>query len=428
MKKHVKIGLIGLGTVGSGVQYLVEKNRDLIKQRTNIDIILKSICDLRIDEIEKPAGTILTKNWRELVNDPEIDIIVELIGGIEPAKTIIRESLKNGKSVVTANKKLLAEEGDDLFSAADKSKTRIEFEASVGGGIPCILSLKSGLVGNKIDSVIGILNGTTNYILTRMEEDGLSFNSALKEARRLGFAEADPTFDIEGYDAAHKISILSMLAYNRKINYSSISKDGIKNITELDIEYAHEMGYVIKLLGISKLIGDKIDIRVHPTMLHRRHPLASVRNEFNAVMFMSDMTGPIILFGRGAGSHPTASAVVSDIVQIAGNKNNTNEYKILHDADYIQPDERISRYYMRIHTEDKPGILSRISGILGNNNISIASVIQKEMNSKFVPLVIMTHKAGEGGMIKSVQEINSCDFVEKEIMLMRVEETIGYGE
>jgi len=428
MVKRVNIGLIGLGTVGSGVHRLLEQNGTLISLRSGIDVRIRSICDLRADELKKRIpGVAFTSNWKDVTGDGEIDIVVELIGGIEPAKSIIREALLAGKHVVTANKKLLAEEGRGLFDIADEKGRHLGFEASVGGGIPCILSLTRGLVGNGIHSISGILNGTTNYILTKMEESGLSFEAALRDAQAKGFAEADPTFDIEGFDAAHKTALFSMLAYNRQIDCKEISIEGITKISALDIGFAGEMGYVIRLLGISKLVGDEIDIRVHPTMIHHTHPLASVRNEFNAISIAGDMTGPVTLHGRGAGGNPTASAVVSDIVQIATGQG-TRVVTAPGATRYLPPGRRRSRYYMRIHTRDIPGILARISGTLGDHGISIASVIQKETNSAFVPLLFMTHEAVEEGMLEAVKEINGFDFVDGEVTLIRVEDPENTGE
>lgn len=420
----VRIGLIGFGTVGSGVYSLLKKNSILIKERTGINVSIKSICDLRIKEIKSKVKDVeITDDWKKIINDPEIDTVVELIGGIEPAKSIVMEALRSGKNVVTANKKLLAEEGDSIFKLLGNSSASLGFEASVCGGIPCIQALRDGLVGNRIDTVMGILNGTTNFILTRMEDEGLSFEDALKDAKKKGFAEADPTFDIEGFDAAHKITVVSRLAFNKKINFKSIPIEGITRINREDIEYAREMGYAIKLLGVCRAIDGSLEISVYPAMLPRKHPLASVRNEFNAIMFSGDMTGPIILHGKGAGSLPTASAVVSDIVQIAQKGRNHFNEKILTDpAKVVGPKNKTHRYYMRLTTLDKPGILSKVSGVLAQNNISIASVIQKEEESSYVPVIIMTHKCSEDGMLRSVNKINSFNFVKHDITLIRIEE------
>jgi homoserine dehydrogenase len=372
----------------------------------------------------KVSDVILTDNWKEIIEDDGIDIVIELIGGIEPAKSIITAALNRGKHIVTANKKLLAEEGEEILQMAAGGGGRIGFEAAVCGGIPCIQALRTGLVGNRIDSVMGILNGTTNYILTKMHDLGLPFDEILKDAQKKGFAEADPTFDVEGFDAGHKIAILSRLAFGKKIDYKKISIEGITKIREHDINYAKEMGYVIKLLGIGKLVDDEVDIRVHPAMLPMTHPLASVRNEFNAVMFSGDMTGHVTMFGKGAGSYPTASAVVSDIIQIAGKGSPAGkDLELSGSTKYISRERRKSMYYLRFNSEDRPGILSKVAGVLADHNISIATVIQRAKNTKFVPLVITTHEADEDGMLKSVDIINSFNFIDGKVTMIRVEDS-----
>ncbi len=429
--KRAQIGLIGFGTVGNGVYNLLKHNAEIVRERTGIDVKIKTICDLRTDVVERITdGAAVTSDWKTVVEDPAIDIVIELIGGIEPAKSIILEALRRGKSVVTANKKLLAEDGTEIFETAARGPATLGFEASVGGGIPCVMALRYGLVGNRVRSVMGILNGTTNYILSRMEDGELSFQEALKDAQSRGFAEADPTFDIEGYDTGHKITLLSMLAFNRSIDYRSLTIEGITKISRIDISYAAEMGYKIRLLGIAKVLGDRIDIRVHPTMLPEKHPLAAVRNEFNAVLYDGDMTDPVILYGKGAGGSPTASAVVSDVVQIMEKGGGMAPVPLISGAvKYLPADERVSRYYLRIHTEDRSGILSKISGTLGAHDISISSVIQKEVDSIHVPLIIMTHKAKEEGMIKAVEEMKNFEFVKNHIMMIRVEDSQnGQGE
>jgi len=421
--KIIRIGLIGFGTIGQGVYRGITQNAALIRERTGIDLAITMVCDNRPEALKEIKGAVTTDSWKKIVEASDIDVVVELIGGIDPAKDIIVNSLKNGKSVVSANKKLFAEKSDDIFATALSSPGSLKFEAAVGGGIPCLLALSTGMVANNIRSIMGILNGTTNYILTQMEDKGLPFSEILKDAQKKGFAEADPTFDIEGFDAGHKISLLAMLAYNRKIDFKKIPIEGISKITDIDIAFARDMGYVIRLLGIARLAGDAMDISVHPTMIPLRHPLASVRNEFNAVMFDGDMTDPITLHGKGAGSAPTASAVISDIIQIAENR--TASY-IPHaldgDTRYLDPSERRSKYYLRIHSKDAPGILSKISGVLGSHNISIASVIQKETDEEYVPLIIMTHDVDEASVLLAAREIGDFDFIAKEVMILRVED------
>ncbi len=365
--KKIRIGLIGFGTVGGGLYRLLEQNAAIIERRTGARFEIKSICDLRADHVKKSVkGPAVTADWKEIVADPEIDIVAELIGGIEPAKSIVLAALKAGKGVVTANKKLLAEEGADIFAASGAGAGRLGFEASVGGGIPCILALRHGLVGNRVQSIMGILNGTTNYILTRMQESDMPFADALKDAQEKGFAEADPTFDIEGFDAGHKIALLAMIAFNKQIRFKEIPVEGITQIGKTDIAYARDMGYVIKLLGIAKETDGAIDIRVHPTMIPEGHHLASVRNEYNSIMFDCDMTDPVILTGKGAGASPTASAVLGDIVQIAL-QGAAYQSPLVTDgaARLIEPGKRMSRYYIRMQTDDRPRILSQIAGVLG---------------------------------------------------------------
>lgn len=421
MKKIVNIGIIGFGTVGEGVYQLISNNADTIAMRSGVNLNIKAICDLNASEIKKRiSGVYVTDRWSDITCDSEIDIIVEVIGGISPAKEIITESLRKGKNVVTANKKLLAEDGASILEVITETGNSIGFEAAVGGGIPCILALKNGMVGNRIKSIVGILNGTTNYILTRMGDDGISFNEALKDAQKKGFAEADPTFDVEGFDAGHKILLLAMLSYGKSIDYKTIPIEGISSISQFDISYARNMGYIIKLLGIAKFKNNILDLRVHPTMIPDDHPLASVRNEFNSIMFDGDMTGAIILNGRGAGSLPTASAIVSDIVQLS----TKDEYlgTLTGKAELMSPEERISRYYLRLQTEDSPGILSQISGVLGVHNISIASVMQKEVNEGYVPLIIVTHESAESNMLKCIKEIEKFSFIKEKVIMIRVED------
>lgn len=421
MKKILNIGLIGFGTVGSGVYTLLQDNKKIIYLRTGIDVTIKTICDLHTDKVkENTKGIKITDNWRDITDDPEIDIVVELIGGIEPAGSIIKNSLESGKNVVTANKMLLAEKSIEILETIAKTGNSIGFEAAVGGGIPCILSLKKGLVANRIKSVTGILNGTTNYILSKMEDDGIAFSEALKDAQNKGFAESDPTFDVEGIDAGHKIAILAMLSYGRSFSFKDLSIEGITKISPIDISYAHDMGYAIKLLGIAKMGKGKLDIRVHPTMIPKNHPMASVRNEFNSIMFDTDLADAVVLTGKGAGSKPTASSVISDIIDLASSNGYMGAFT--GEAKLMRPSERISRYYIRILTEDSPGILSKISGVLGNYKISIASVIQKEVSEANVPLIIVTHAAIESEMFQCIKEIKKFDFVKDSITIIRVED------
>ena len=421
--KTVTVGIIGFGTVGRGVFEVISKNSGLIAERTGIRIEIAAVCDNNpsvLAQVEHQLKN--TAVWRELTDDPSIDVIIELIGGLEPAGEIILSALEKGKSVITANKKLLAERGSALFGAANNSSGSLKFEAAVGGGIPCLLALNTGMAANHINSIIGILNGTTNYILSRMERELLPFEDVLKEAQRKGFAEADPSFDIDGFDAGHKISILAMLAYNKSINYAQIGIEGISRISELDIKYAKDMGYVIKLLGIARMTDDLLDISVHPTMLPEMHPLASVRDEFNAIMIDGDMTAPILLYGKGAGSAPTASAVISDIIQIASEPSVKRYYSSGEAAGFLPNDKRVSKYYLRLYTKDEPGILSKITGILGKYSVSIASLIQRETSESWIPLIFTTHSVNEASVILAVKELNETPFVKENPLMIRIED------
>ncbi len=429
MKQQVTIGLIGFGTVGGGLFELLQKNASLISERTSIRLVITTVCDKRVDYVTSrvPSDVRVTDDWKTVISDPAIDTVVELIGGIEPAKSIIHAALSAGKNVVTANKKLLAESGEELLALADHSTAKLAFEAAVGGGIPCLEALKNGLVGNKLSCVMGILNGTTNYILTKMEQEGLSFDLALNQAQQMGFAEADPTFDIEGYDAGHKICLLAMIAFNKRVNYRDIGIEGITRLTADDFRFARSLGYAIKLLGIArKTESGAIDVRVHPTMIPLDHQLAEVDHEFNAVLYEGDMSGPVLLYGRGAGALPTASAVVSDIVQMAV-KSEVPESAISLSgkATLLHPHKRMLRYYFRLHTEDRPGILEKIAGTFAQNNISIASMEQPNTkNVKDAPVTIffLTHNALEEGVVKSVEKINAYDFVKEPVLFIRVED------
>ncbi|TFH42660.1 MAG: homoserine dehydrogenase [Chrysiogenales bacterium] len=428
--KRINVGLIGFGTVGGGLYHLIEQNADIITRRTGISVAIKTICDLRTDHVrERTTGADITADWKSVVDDDGIDIVAELIGGSEPARSIITGALKRGKGVVTANKKLLAEEGAGIFRELNSGNVHLGFEAAVGGGIPCVLALRHGLAGNRIESIMGILNGTTNYILTKMQESGMPFSEAIRVAQEKGFAEADPTFDIEGYDAGHKIALLAMLAFNREIQYEDIQIEGISHIGKSDISYAGDMGYVIKLLGIAKCIDGKIDIRVHPTMIPFDHHLASVRDEYNSIMFDCDMAGPVILSGKGAGAEPTASAVLSDILQMALQGDAYAPPMVMEGrADLIEPGKRVSRYYIRMHTDDGPNILAQIAGVFGRHDISIASVIQKETHPEHVPLIFMTHEAVEEGMLLAIKEIKEFTFIHGDVMLIRVENSQQGGD
>ncbi len=423
----VRVGIIGFGTVGSGTVKVLLENSELIKKRTGLDIEITRIADLDIKRdrgIRLPEG-ILTTNASDIIEDPDIDIVVELIGGIRPAKDFILRAIRNKKHVVTANKALLAEEGEEIFQEAKRNGVMLGFEASVAGGIPIIKVIREGLVGNKFLSIYGIINGTSNYILTRMTAEGLSFKEALFEAQRLGYAEADPTLDVEGIDATHKLTILASLAFGIPLSYKSIYREGITGITPLDINFAKELGYRIKLLAIAKLTDGELELRVHPTMVPEDYLISKVDGVFNAIYVEGDAVGPTLYYGRGAGDMPTGSAVVSDIVDIAKRLSSPEPVRMAEPyGDVILKDmgEIVSMYYFRFTALDRPGVLSKISGVLGEHNISIASVIQKGRRvGGAVPLVILTHMAKEKDVLKALSEIDRLSVVADRSFFLRVE-------
>ena len=426
----INIGIIGFGTVGTGTASILIKNRKLLKDRTGFDIHLKKIADLDIKRdrgIRLPKG-VLTNNADSLIADPDIPIIVELIGGTTVAKEIMLKAIRNGKHVVTANKALLATHGTEIFKAAERNGVRVGFEASVAGGIPIIKIISEGLVANRIKSIYGIINGTTNYILSKMSDEKAEFSDVLKEAQNLGYAEADPTYDIEGVDSAHKLAILASLAYGTQFSLRDVYREGISWISSMDIEFARELGYKLKLLAITKETNGKIELRVHPTMIPEEFLLSKVDGVFNAVYVEGDAVGSTLYYGRGAGDMPTGSAVVSDIVDISCDivHKTIGRNPLFSRGDkgknLLKMDDVISMYFFRFSAIDKPGVLSRISGILGKYNISIASVIQKDRRAgKAVPLVVLTHRAREKDVLSAVKEINKLPIVADKTVFIRVE-------
>ena len=420
--KEIQVGLIGFGTVGSGLAEVLLAQQERIEKRSGMSVRLAQVADINISELPPQfAGVKLTGDAKELINNPDIDIVVELIGGIEPAKTFVMEAIKAGKHVVTANKALLSQEGKDIFSAAAAQGVEVGFEASVGGGIPIIKSLKEGLVANKILSIMGIMNGTANYILTRMTDEGAPFQEVLSDAQELGFAEADPTYDIEGIDTAHKLAILMTMAYGMNITHNDIATEGISQIKPVDIEFAREFGCRIKLLAISVNHGDHVEARVHPTMVPDSHLLAKIDGAFNAIHFTGDMVGNVLLYGLGAGKMPTGSAVAADIVDIARDIQSDAVGRVpslsylpesISDRKITPMAELSCPYYFRISAKDEPGVLSTISGILSRNGISIESVIQKgRQENEPVSIVMRTHTAMEAAVSAALTEIDGMDAV-----------------
>ncbi|MGE5174701.1 MAG: homoserine dehydrogenase [Betaproteobacteria bacterium] len=431
-KKSINVGIIGFGTVGTGTARILIENADIIRRRLGAPVVLTKISDLDIkrDRGISLTGVQLTTDARDVMTDPEIDVVVELIGGYKPAKEFILESIKNKKHVVTANKALLAVHGEDIYAAAEKAGVTLGYEASVAGGIPILAAVRSGLAANNIKSIYGIVNGTCNYILTLMTNAGRKFDEVLKEAQAMGYAEADPTFDIEGVDSAHKLAVLTMLAFGTPVKFDDLYTEGISKITPLDIDFARDLGYKIKLLAITKMVDGEIEARVHPTMLPETYPIAMVDGVFNALSVVGDAVGSTMFYGRGAGDMPTGSAVVSDIVDIgrdilAGctDRSPITAFRERKPLKIRKMDDITSCYYLRFSALDKPGVMSRVTGVLGKNNISISSMIQKGRKiDEAVPVVMMTHEAVERDVRRALGEIDKLDCVAGSTVVIRVEE------
>jgi homoserine dehydrogenase len=436
---RVNIGLVGFGTVGTGLVKILQENGKLLEKRLGVPIVLKRIVDqdLTRDRGVKVNPALLTTKVSDVLDDPEISIVVELIGGLEPARTIVLQAIERGKHIVTANKALLAVHGAEIFKAADAAGVDIGFEGSVGGGIPIIRSMKEGLVANKIQVIFGILNGTSNYILTEMTQKGLKFSEVLKKAQELGYAEADPTYDVEGIDAAHKLCILLSLAHGIQVKLEDVYTEGITGITPMDIEYAKELGYTIKLLAIGKSDGGPVEARVHPTLVPTEHLLSTVAGPFNAIFVKGDAVGSTLFYGAGAGMMPTGSAVVSDLVDLCRNIRLGAVRRVpllsfqrehLRDADIKSIQDISCTYYLRFTVVDKPGVLSRISGILGDLDISILSVIQKGVKSeKAVFIYMLTHEAREKNLRKALQVIDQLPVIVDKTVFIRIEDPSNLG-
>lgn len=429
---EIKLGLLGLGTVGSGVVKILNSRRADLEERSGCRLRLHAVADV---ELARPregidlASLPLTSDASKVLDDPAVQIVVELVGGLEPARSFILRALGNGKHVVTANKALLAHHGAELFEEARRRGAMLGFEAAVAGGIPLIRAVKEGLVANRILSVFGIVNGTANYILSKMTDEGLDFSVALKEAQARGYAEADPTLDIEGMDSAHKLQILATLAFRTEVNLKDIYTEGITPIMPREIANAGELGYRIKLLAIAKAGDGGLEVRVHPTMIPQTSPLAAVSGVFNAVFITGDAVGDLMFYGRGAGQMPTASAVWSDVMEIAR--------RLAHGVPALPldlpiaaasrlalmpMDEIRSAYYLRVMALDRPGVLSQVAGILGQHDISIASVLQKgRAAAEAVPVVMMTHEARERDMRQALAAIDRLSAVAPPTRMIRVE-------
>ncbi len=429
------IGLIGAGTVGGGVVKIFDKQKDFFTKELGLSLVLKRIVDKDITLFSKipTADAICTDNADDIINDPEIQIVIELIGGTTFARTLVLRALSAGKHVVTANKALLAECGPEIFETAEKNNVSIFFEASVGGGMPVIKTIRESMICNDILSIKTIINGTCNYIFTQMTEKGLPFDRILKDAQENGYAEADPTLDIGGGDTGHKLAIMASLLYGRYVPFDQIYIEGITAITAEDIIYAQSLGYCIKLLGIIKKdpeTNSVIDVRVHPAMLHTDHILASISNVFNGVLIEGDAVGQVLLYGKGAGEMPTASAVIADLVDVFRNITENAPKRIpMHfyrndNAMEVTPIAKVAtRYYLRFSVVDKPMVMAAISSVLGEHDISIASVIQKEGVSRdFVPVIMLTSEAKEENLQNAIAEIEKLDIVKQKTQIIRIEE------
>ncbi len=429
--RKINLGLIGFGNVGSGVIKILRERKSYLRDKIGIEIGIKKICDKNITAkrnipVEKQ---LLTRNADELINDPHIDIIVELIGGIYPAQEFISEALKKGKSVVTANKALLSQHGQELFALAFERGKNIYFEASVGAGIPIIKALREGLAANRFNSILGILNGTSNFILSLMSQENCSFSDALKQAKIKGFAEKNPSLDIEGIDSAHKLVLLAYLCFGKFIKLEDVFIEGISSVSLSDVNYSHELGFEIKLLAIAKKEGSELEMRVHPTLIPKTHLLSSVNGVNNAIYVSSDLAGSLLFFGPGAGQLCAASAVVADIIDLVQDIKaglfrptlNIIEDKSIKRLRNI--DEFESRYYVRLMALDKPGVLAKISGILAKLGISIASVTQKQRHkSHVVPIVMIIHNAKEKNLRNALTLIDRLDIIKEKTVAIRIEE------
>ncbi len=428
--KKIRIGLLGLGQVGSGVYSILAQKHKYFASDVGVDFEIRKIAvrSLSKRRLVKVPAKLLTRDARSVVRDPSIDVVVELMGGTGEACHLVKEALLNGKHVVTANKALLAERGDEIFNLASRLKKWVLFEASVGGGIPVVKALREGLVANHIEAIHAIINGTSNYILSKMSEEGADFGEALKAAQEKGYAEADPTLDIDGSDAAHKLAVLVRVGFGGKVQFKEIYREGIQHIRAEDIAFAREFGYRVKLLAIVKRSKEGLEARVQPTLLPQDHILANVNGSFNAVLIDGDKTGPVLLYGRGAGSFPTASAVISDLVDLAKRYDRLD----CEDALMLRANAKalklksisslLSRYYLRFHVVDQPGVLGRISRVLGGHRISISDCYQKERRQgSVVSLIMLTHDAHEKDVRNAIRAIDKLGVVRGKSQVIRIE-------
>ena len=431
----VKVGLLGLGTVGAGTVNLLQRNNDEIARRAGrgIEVICAAARHLDRPRACPTEGIRLTTDPYEVVDDPETEIIVELLGGDEPARELVLRAMSNGKHVVTANKALVAIHGNEIFAHAKECGVTVAFEAAVAGGIPIIKAIREGLTGNRIEWLAGIINGTSNFILTEMYYEGREFADVLAEAQRLGYAEADPSFDVEGIDAAHKLTILASIAFGIPLQFGKVYVEGITHVTREDVEYAQQLGYRIKHLGLCRQTEEGIELRVHPTLLPERQLLANVDGVMNAVMVMGDAVGPTLYYGAGAGAEPTASAVVADLVDVVREFNLEPESRVpylafqataLSDVPVLPMESVETAYYLRLEVLDQPGVLADITRILSENGISIEAILQKEPapGAEHVPVILLTHRVFERNMNRAQEQMEALDAVQGRIIRIRQEQ------
>lgn len=424
-ERVIKIAILGAGTVGSGTYELIESLKQEMPMKAGASLeVKKMLVRNKAKKREGIPAELITDSWDEIINDPEIEIIVELMGGIDPAKRYVLDALNAGKQVVTANKDLLAECGAEVMDAADSNHCDLQFEAAVAGAIPIIRPLKQSLAGNEITEVMGIVNGTTNYILTKMTEEGSSYDAALAKATELGYAEADPTADVEGYDAGRKIAIMASLAFHSRVTFSDVYTEGITKITADDIQYAKEFGYVIKIVGVTKKTDSGIEVKVHPMLIPETHPLAGVRDSFNAVFVHGKAMDDAMFMGRGAGKMPTASAVVGDIIDVMRNIVNGSCGRIGCSCYKEIPVKNIaetkSKFFLRMKVADKPGVLANIASVFGNNAVSIAQVVQKRKKGEYAELVIITDEVRERHFNDALIIFNGMSVVDEISGVIRV--------
>jgi len=435
--KPINVGLLGLGTVGGGTLTVLRRNATEITRRAGREIRVLRAAVRNLDKAKLLAGDLpLSTNPFDVVDDPEIDIVVELIGGLEPARELVMQAIANGKHVVTANKHLVAKHGNEIFAAAQAKGVMVAFEAAVAGGIPIIKALREGLTANRIEWLAGIINGTSNFILTEMRDKGAAFEDVLKEAQRLGYAEADPTFDIEGIDAAHKLTILSAIAFGIPMQFDRAYTEGISKLTREDVQYAEELGYRIKLLGIARRAENGIELRVHPTLIPERRLIANVDGAMNAVLVKGDAVGPTLYYGAGAGAEPTASAVVADLVDVTRLHTADPHHRVPHlafqpdqlsDTPILPMDEVRTAYYLRLRAYDRPGVLADITRILADSHISIDAMVQKEPaeGEEQVNIILLTHITVEKNVNTAIARIEALDAVAGQVMRIRLEELAG---